>query len=653
MSVKRVVIIGGVALGPKAACRLKRLEPDSDVTIIDQDEYISYGGCGIPYFISGDISDVQELMSTSFHMQRTPQFFRDAKDVRVRTRTRALSIERSNKTVRVRDLASGVEEDLPYDRLVIAAGSVPNKPPIPGIGLPGVITISDLHSAVAVKDKISTGQVDRAVIIGAGPIGCEMAEALADLWGIDTHIVEMQDHVLPGILDYSFAEIVRGHLEEKGVHLHLGRRVIEIRESGEAPRPASLAGDSPGSFAARSEGCLEVILPEGSIEAGLVIPAAGVRPNSELARSAGLLVAPSGAIVVNRELQTSDPDIYAGGDCIEIPHLITGKPVYFPQGSLANRQGRVIGTNLAGGSAKFDGTVGSFAIKVFDLAVASAGLNHQSALKNGFDAEPVIVVQADRAHFYPTHDLIYFQLMVDRKTRRVLGAQAVGSNGDAVAGRIDAIAAVLPFKATVEDISNLEMAYSPPFASALDIVNAAGNTAENILDGLNRPMGPEEFQKCFLLDESSDCLCLDVRGPANAAPFVERYGDRWLNIPQETLNERIGEVPRDRRLLLVCNSGARSYEAMRTLDRAGIDNTVNVQGGVALLKKSRAVGPPAGAVGPPAGGAAGFAGGQNEGGGAVGPPAGGAAGFAGGQGNKLSGPAEKGQETEKDEESRS
>jgi len=198
----------------------------------------------------------------------------------------------------------------------------------------------------------------------------------------------------------------------------------------------------------------------------------------------------------------------------------------------------------------------------------------------------VLVVQADRAHFYPNNDLIYFQMTVDRKTRRVLGAQAVGSNGDAVTGRINAIAAILPFKPTAETISNLEIAYSPPFSSALDIVNAAGNTAENILDGLNRPMRPEEFDRCFLVEQSADCLCLDVRGPANAAPFVERYGERWLNIPQETLNKRIGEVPRDKRLLLVCNSGSRSYEAMRALDRAGIDNTVNIQGGVALLKKS-------------------------------------------------------------------
>ena len=567
MSGKRVLIIGGVALGPKAACRLKRLEPDADVTMIDQDEYISYGGCGTPYFISGDINDVRELMSTSYHMLRTPQFFRDAKDIRVRTRTRALAIDRANRTVRVRDLNSGVEEDLHYDRLVIATGSIPNKPPIAGIELPEVITVSNLHSAIAVRNRISGGNVDRAVVVGAGAIGCEMAEALGDLWEIETHLVEIEDQVLPGMLDRWLADIVRTHLEEKGLRLHLGCKVTEIRKN-------------------EKEGSLEVIMSDGRIRVELIIAAAGVRPNTELARKAELLVSPSGAIVVNRMLQTSDPDIYAGGDCIEIPHLITGRPVNFPQGSLANRQGRVIGTNLAGGSAMFNGTVGSFAIKIFDLAVASAGITPKAALENDFPAEPVLVVQADRAHFYPTRSPIYLQLTVDRRTRRILGAQAVGASGDAVIGRINAIAAILPFKPTVEDLSNLEIAYSPPFTAAIDIINAAGNTAENILSGLNRPMEPGEFERCFLLEESADCLCLDVRGPAAAAPFVERYGCRWLNIPQETLNARMGEVPRDKRLLLVCDSGARSYEAMRQLERAGIRNTVNLQGGVAVLKKS-------------------------------------------------------------------
>jgi rhodanese-related sulfurtransferase len=290
--------------------------------------------------------------------------------------------------------------------------------------------------------------------------------------------------------------------------------------------------------------------------------------------------------VVNGRLQTSDPDIYAGGDCIEVNHLITGKPVYFPQGSLANRQGRVIGTNLAGGSALFSGVVGSFTVKVFDLAVAATGLSLQAAKREGFDAVNALVVQADRAHFYPTQDLMYLQAVVDRKTRRILGAQGVGANGDALAGRIDAIAALLPHRATVEDLSNLELAYSPPYSSALDIVNALGNTAENILDGLNKPISLEDFQKCFLDDKCEDVVCLDVRGPANAAPFVEHFGERWVNIPQETLHDRLAETPKGKRIVLVCNSGVRSYEALRQLESAGFRNAVNLEGGVAALKKS-------------------------------------------------------------------
>lgn len=568
MDRKRIVIVGAVALGPKAACRLKRLDPSAEVVMIDQDDLISYGGCGIPYFISGDISDMRELMSTSFHMERTPQFFEEAKDVRVRIRTRVTAIDRARKCVRVRNLDSGAEEEIPYDKMILATGSRPNRPPIPGIDLPGVLSVSDLHSAKMVKDSLARGEVGTAVIIGAGAIGCEMAEALSDLWGIETHVVEIENQILPGILDPCLSHIVRKHMEEKGVLLHLGTKVLEI------------------SGGAAEDGGLKVRTSEETIQADLVITAVGVSPNSELARNAGLLVSPRGAIVVNARLQTSDPDIYAGGDCIEIPHLITGKPVYFPQGSLANRQGRIIGTNLAGGCARFPGTVGSFSIKIFDMAVASAGITPQAAVKEGFDAEPVLVVQADRAHFYPTQDLIFLQLTVDKKTRRLLGAQAVGGNGDAVVGRINAIAAILPFRPDIEDLSNMEIAYSPPFASALDIVNAAGNTAENILDGLNVPVSPEEFEKEYLEDRKEGTICLDIRSPANAAPFVECFGERWKNIPQEKLYARMDEVPRDKRLLIVCNAGGRSYEALRQLNTAGFHDAANVQGGIAVLKKS-------------------------------------------------------------------
>ncbi len=566
MKGKRVVIIGAVALGPKVACRLKRLRPDFDVTMIDMDEHISYGGCGMPYYVSGDISEARELMSTSFHMVRSPQFFEDAKDVRVRTRTRALSIDRREKKVRVVDLVSGNEDDIAYDALVLATGSTPNRLPIPGAERPEVMTLANLNSAIEIKARLSQGEVGKAVIVGAGAIGCEMAEALSDLWGIETSIIEIAGQVLPGILDSGLARMVQKHMEEKDIAVYLNETVRAIH-----------SGDG--------ESKLRVETSMRSLDADLVLMATGVRPNSELARNAGLAVSPKGAVTVNNRLQTSDPDIYAGGDCIEVMHLITGKPVFFPQGSLANRQGRIIGTNIAGGAATFNGVVGSFSIKIFDLAVASTGIPLHTALQEGFDAIHTLVIQADRAHFYPSQDLMYLQITVDKKTRRLLGAQALGHNGDALVGRINSIASMLPFRPTLEDLSNLEVGYSPPFASALDIVNAAGNTAENILDGYNKPVDADVFESRFLKEKEEDTICLDVRGPANAAPFVERFGDRWVNIPQETLKRRMEEIPKDKQLIVVCNSGVRSYEALRQLETAGICNALNLQGGVAALKK--------------------------------------------------------------------
>jgi len=567
MDKQRVVIIGAVALGPKVACRLKRLRPDLEVIMVDQDEHISYGGCGIPYYISGDVSDVKELMSTSFHMLRDSKFFEDAKDVRVRTRTRALAIDRQAQTVLLESLETGQKEQLSYDQLVLATGSRPNRLNVPGVELPEVMSVSNLRSAMAIKDRIAGGEVDRAVIIGAGAIGCEMAEALSDLWGVETTIVEIADQVLPGVLDADLARMVQKHIEEHNVALFLQETVQEIRP------------------ARQGESKLEVVMAQRILNADLVITAVGVHPSSELASQSGLQVSPRGAVMVDRRLQTSDPNIYAGGDCIENHHLITGKSVFFPQGSLANRHGRVIGTNLAGGMATFNGIVGSFTVKIFDLAVASTGLNLGAAQREGFDAIQSLVVQADRAHFYPTQDLMYLQLIVERKTRRVLGMQGISHQGDAVVGRINSIAAMLPFRPTLEDVSNLEVAYSPPFTSALDIVNALANTAENTLDGYNQTMDVDEFEKCFLQDKAADTVCLDVRGPANATPYVEHFGERWINIPQETLKYRLHEVPADKRLILICNSGVRSYEALRQLQAAGGCEAVNLQGGVAMLKK--------------------------------------------------------------------
>jgi len=561
---QRVVIIGAVALGPKAACRLKRLQPEAEVVMIDQDELISYGGCGIPYYISGDVSDATELMSTSFHMLRDEGFFNKAKDIKVLTRTRALAIDRTKKEVTVHDLKTDEKKVIPYDKLVLATGSRPRRIPVPGTELDGVFTISTVKDAIVIKERITRGEVGSAVIIGAGAIGLEMAEAFTDLWGIETKVIEVMDQILPGIMDKNLALMAQRHMEEKGVTFYLSENVKRIEGDGRVER---------------------VVTDRRTLESDMVIMATGVQPNTDLARQAGLVISQSGAIVVNNRLQTSDPDIYAGGDCVENLHLVTGKYVYFPSGSIANRHGRIIGTNLAGGAATFDGIVASFVIKLFDLSLASAGLSLQGAQESGFDAIGALVVQADRAHFYPGQDLMYLELVVEKSTRRVLGIQGVGSAGDGLVRRVDAVAAVLKFRPTTTDISNMEIAYSPPFAAAMDILNAVGNVADNIIEGRCRTIETDQFETLFEDRTKGGVIFLDVRSPKNAAPYVQRYPEYWINIPQEQLRDRLKEVPSDKRLVLICNSGVRSYEAQVTLDNSGIKDTYNLQGGVAAIKK--------------------------------------------------------------------
>jgi len=566
MEAKQVLIIGGGVLGPKVACRLKRLRPRWEVTLVDQQENIAYSACGIPHYIAGDVAELEGLQTASFHMLRSPEFFENAKDVHIKNRTQALSIDRGAQRVRIRHLAGGKEEELPYDKLVLATGRRPTSLEVPGADLPGVTSVVTLEQAQTIKERISRGEVGRAVVVGATPAGCELAAAVSDLWGVETTLLERGSRVLPEHLDPPLASMVHQHLQEKGVEVFLGDGVREIRVG---------SGDH----------ALEVVTTHRGLPADLVLVTLGAQPNSDLAARAGLTVSPRGGIVVDQRLQTSDPHIYAGGGCVENLHLITGKPAYFPEPSLAHRQGRVIGTNVAGEFAAFPGITGSFAFKVFDLAVAGTGLSLEAARREGLDAAAALVVQQDHAHFYPVQELVYLHLVVDRQTRRLLGAQGICHNGDALVGRINSIAALLLHKGTLEDLSNLEMAYSPPYGTALDITNTVANTAENIITGHNRSIDLAEFQHLFL-DAKDRAICLDVRGAANAAPFVAHFGERWLNIPQETLKHRFDEVPRDKPLILICNAGMRSYEALRQLQTQGFDNAVGLQGGVAALKKA-------------------------------------------------------------------
>ncbi|MDH3349536.1 MAG: FAD-dependent oxidoreductase [Desulfobulbaceae bacterium] len=561
-----VVIIGAVALGPKTACRIKRLNPEINVTMIDRDSIVSYGGCGIPYFISGDVSEATQLQTTSFHMVRDEKFFNKAKDVEVLTRTEAVSINRKQKTVLIRNLDTEQERELPYDKLVLATGSTPNRLTIPGSTLKNVFTVANIHDATHIRELIAKGKVSKPVVIGAGAIGLEMVEAFSDLWGLDTTLIEVQEQLLPGSISPNMSKMVKQHLIEKNVEKVFLKECVQ--EFG-------------------GEGQVEWIKTDKrTIDADLVVMAVGVRPNTQLAKDADLSISKNGAIKVNKQFQTTDSNIYAGGDCIENLHLVTGKPVYFPSGSLANRHGRMIGSNVLGATEEFPGVVTTFILKMFDLAIAATGISLDQAQRAGYDVFSTFVVQGDRAHFFPGMDLMYLEMVVEKESGRVFGVQGISGNGDALSARINAIGTLLQRKTFIKDISNLELAYAPPFSAAMDIVNALGNTAENIIAGKNRVMDIDQFEAVFGGPADQNYLFLDVRGPANAKPFVEAYPGLWLNIPQDELRDRIDEVPRDKNLVLICNSGVRSYEAQITLDLMGISTTKNLQGGVAAIKKS-------------------------------------------------------------------
>jgi NADPH-dependent 2,4-dienoyl-CoA reductase/sulfur reductase-like enzyme/rhodanese-related sulfurtransferase len=559
---KKIVIIGAVALGPKVACRLKRLDPHADITLLDKDNLISYGGCGIPYYVGGDINDLEELYSTSAHVIRDQDFFENCKGIKVRTQVEAISIDRKDMTVTIKDLQTNACERLPYDKLVLATGAMPIRPPFPGSNLENVFMLANLHEAEKMKNLMSQGKVGKAVVIGAGAIGVELCEAMTDLWGIETHLIEMEDQVLPTLLGKCIARVVKAHLEEKGVTVLVEDRVDSISIDN-------------------NTGMHLVKTTQTTIAADIVILATGVRPSTQLAQEAGLALGNSGGILVDRRMRTSDPNIYAGGDCVELRNLISGENMLMALGSLANRQGRIIATNIHGGNSNFDGTVGTFCMKVFDLGVAKAGLTFRQAKETGFDPVYGVISQADHAHFYPHSELLYITLIADRKSRKVLGIEAAGKHGDAVKSRVDTVAVLLKHGVCVDDICNVEAGYAPPYASAMDAVNNAGNTLDNILAGLNTPVDAYDFITHFRKETPK---VLDIRGTREAEPFIDRYGSQWLNIPQEQLRTRLEEIPKDELLYIICDTGPRSYEAQVVLAAAGITNTKNIQGGVAMIK---------------------------------------------------------------------
>jgi NADPH-dependent 2,4-dienoyl-CoA reductase/sulfur reductase-like enzyme/rhodanese-related sulfurtransferase len=548
MERRNIVIIGGTACGPKAAARARRCDPDASITIVEQRKNISTATCGMPYFISGVIKSPKELIAVD------QDGFQDVQDVELLTRSKALSIDRNAHTVKVLDGATNETVTLGYDKLVLATGSSPVVPNFKGGDLKGIFTLTNLDDTWAISNFIKTGK-RKVVIIGAGLIGMEMAEAFSAR-GLEVTVVEALDWILPALLDFEVAACVSKHLKTNGINVLTGKRVT--------------------GFEGNDEGWVAKVRTEDAeLEADLVLMSIGVKPDASLARDAGLVTGKTGGIAVNEYLQTSDPDIYAGGDCVENTHLITGQKVFVPMGSTANKHGRVIGTNVTGGAETFPGVLGTAIAKLFEYNVARVGLSEVQAKDAGYDVVTCLVPANDHAGYYPGAKDMLIKLVVDRSGGRILGGQVAG-RGD-TAKRIDVLATALTFNATVDDLAAIDLAYAPPYNSAMDPLHDAANVIRNKLSGLAKTVTPMEVKE--KIDRGEDFILLDVRSP-------KEWEDERIDVPQSrllhiaNLRARIDELPADKEIIGVCKTSTRAYKAQRILDGMGFKDNKFVDGSI-------------------------------------------------------------------------
>jgi len=547
---RTILIVGGVAAGMKTASRLRRLDPRARITVIERGRNLSYGACALPYVIADEIEELDEVRRTPNGTLRDETFFARVKGVEVLTCCEAVAIDRDRHHLRVRHLAAEREEELHYDQLVLATGSRPIIPPLPGVDLEGVQPLKKVEDAAAILERLQPGA--HAVIVGGGLIGLEMAEALRARQ-LDVRLLEMQPQVLSGILDADLAEQVHRALRRNGVDLHLGEALLAIEgKDGRAARVRTATGSYP---------------------AELVILALGVKPNVELARESGLEIGISGAIAVNEHLQTSDPAIYAAGDCVESRHLINGDPLYLPLGSTANKHGRMVADSLCGRTTYFPGILGSLLVKVFDLNVGRTGFSEQQAREAGFDPVSILAPSPDRVHSMPSARPILTRLTVDRDSRRLLGAQIVGPGE--VAKRIDVVATALSFGAGLNRFAQLDLGYAPPFSGAMDPLHQAANALRNKLDGLADSLSPLQLRQ--RLDAGEEILLLDVRSPDEYAD-VRIPGATLLPLGQ--LRSKATELPKDRLIVPFCKISLRGYEATRILLAAGFEKVAYLEGGI-------------------------------------------------------------------------
>ena len=546
MKQKKVVIIGGVAGGASAAARLRRLDENAHIVVVERGPYISFANCGLPYYLGGTIQDRAALTL------QTPESFKARFNVDVRVFSEAVSIQPDNKTITIHNHNTGEEYEESYDSLILSMGADAAMPPIPGIDSKKVFTVRNIPDTVAVKTYIEEHQAKKAVVAGGGFIGLEVAENLRDL-GMDVTLVEMADQVIPSI-DADMAAQVHGHMRQKGLHLLLGSALQKIEDT-----------ETGVSLTVNGE----------PIDADLLVMAIGVRPASQIAVKAGLPANARGALIVNSAMETGVDGIYAVGDLIEITHFVTGEKGYIPLAGPANKQGRIAADNICGIPSRYTGTQGSSILKVFDLAVASTGITEKTAKALHLNYEKSFTFSANHATYYPGATNMSIKTLFEKDTGKILGVQIVGNDG--VDKRCDVFATAIRAGMTAKDLTELELCYAPPFGSAKDPVNMAGYVIENMMSGLVKTFHWHDIEK---ISKDPGAFLLDTRNPME---YLAGTIPGFINIPLDSLRDRLDEIPKDKTIYVTCQIGLRGYIAARILMQNGYD-VYNLSGGYRLYQ---------------------------------------------------------------------
>jgi NADPH-dependent 2,4-dienoyl-CoA reductase/sulfur reductase-like enzyme/rhodanese-related sulfurtransferase len=559
----RVVVVGGVAGGMSFAARARRLAEDAEIVVLERDEYVSFANCGLPYHLAGEIPQRRSLLL------HTPESLAEALALDVRTGHEVIGVDTEGRTVQVRERATGREYTERYDALVLSTGAAPFVPPVPGVDLPAVRVLRNIPDVDALRELVEGG-ARRAVVVGAGFIGLEVTEALRHR-GLDVTLVELVDQVLPP-LDREMARAVELELRLNDVDVRLGSSLAAIH-------PAT-----PDTPDADTDSAVVVELSDGSVvQADLVLLAVGVRPETTLAKAAGLALNARGAVVVDEHLRASAPDVYAVGDAIEVVDAVTGAPAVVPLAGPANRQGRAAADHLFGRSGGRTPVLGTAIVRVFDVVAATTGRPEKALAAAGIPCHALHLHPGHHAGYYPGAMPLHLKLIFSPDDGKILGAQATGREG--VDKRIDVIATAIRAGMTVHDLADLELAYAPPFGSAKDPVNLAGMAATNILSGDFAVWHSADLPALPLPAEGDDVpVLLDVRTPRE---FASGHLAGALNIPHTQLRDRIDEVPPGRPVLVYCASGFRSYLALRVLQQRGWEDVRSLSGGLTTLLLTR------------------------------------------------------------------